>query len=153
MKLKQEWDKLTKGWFGTFVYIVLGFIIAYAVIYGLGIVLNTDTPVVAVFSESMIPVLNKGDMIFVYNSGEFVVGDIVVYETSETKRMLGYPIIHRIIDIDNGLIKTKGDHNLVPDPWGPITKDQIHGKVIIKLPLIGWVKIAFTWLVTTIINL
>jgi len=140
MKLKQKWDKLTKGWFGTVIYVFLGFIFAYAIIYGLGVALNTSTPVVAVFSESMVPVLNKGDMIFVHNNGEFEVGDIVVYETSQAP----YPIIHRIIEVDDNTISTKGDANPVADPWNPTPISDVHGKASIKLPLLGWVKILFT---------
>lgn len=142
--VKKKWNNLTQGWFGTFVYIVLGFIVAYSVMFGLGIILNTPTPVVSVFSESMIPVLNKGDMIFVYNNDDYEVGDIIVYENLETRRVLGYPIIHRIIDINGGAIKTKGDNNPAPDPWGSIYKNDIYGKVAVKLPLLGWVKIVFT---------
>ena len=140
MKLKKKWDKLTQGWFGTIIYVFLGFILAYAIIHGLGMALNTNTPVVAVFSESMVPVLNKGDMIFVHNNGEFEVGDIVVYQTAQTP----YPIIHRIIEMEGDMISTKGDNNPVADPWNPTPISAVHGKASIKFPLLGWVKIIFT---------
>ena len=137
--LKAKWDKLTQGWFGTVIYVILGFIIAYSVMHGLSYALNTETPVVAVFSESMVPVLQKGDMVFVYNDGTYDVGDIVVYHTQYRP----YPIIHRIIEIQGENIRTKGDHNSIADPWiTPVS--SVYGKTAIKIPLLGWVKIIFT---------
>ena len=52
-KIKNKWDKYTEGWFGSIVYLFLGFVIAYSFNVFLGYVLNTDTPVVAVYSCSM----------------------------------------------------------------------------------------------------
>jgi len=52
-KIKKKWDNYTEGWFGTIVYLFLGFIIAYSFNLFLGYTLNTDTPVVAVYSCSM----------------------------------------------------------------------------------------------------
>lgn len=51
--LKKEWDRYTEGWFGTIVYLFLGFAIAYSFNFLLGYALNTETPVVAVESCSM----------------------------------------------------------------------------------------------------
>jgi len=51
--LKKKWNKYTEGWFGTVIYLFLGFIIAYSFNLFLGYTLNTETPVVAVFSCSM----------------------------------------------------------------------------------------------------
>jgi len=123
----------------TVLYIVIGFVIAYAFNMGLGLALSTETPVVSVFSESMVPTLQKGDLIVVKGSESFEVGDIIVFDVSQ----YGYPIIHRIIDIDSGEISTKGDHNSVKDPW-KIKEENIHGKAILKVPILGWVKIVFT---------
>ena len=137
--LKKKWDNLTKGWFGTVIYLFLGFILAYTLMQGLGVIMNTETPVVAVFSESMVPVLNKGDMIFVYNNDDFKVGDIVVYYTPHKP----YPIIHRIIETDGNNVRTKGDANSIADPW-VTSVSSIYGKAGLKIPLLGWVKILFT---------
>ena len=139
MNLKKKWDKLTKGWFGTVIYIFLGFLLAFGLMQVLGLAFNSATPVVAVFSESMIPVLQKGDMLFVYNDGDYEVGDIVVYYTTHKP----YPIIHRIIEINGDKIRTKGDANSIADPWETPTT-SVYGKTSLKLPLLGWVKIVFT---------
>jgi len=134
--LKERWDKLTEGWFGTVLYIFLGFLIALAVNEGLKPVLQTDTPVVAVFSDSMVPTFEKGDMIIVQGSNEIKVGDIVVYDAPRYR----YPIIHRVINISSKGIITKGDNNPSPDPWITPT-EKIHGKAIFRIPFLGWVKV------------
>lgn len=139
-KLRKKWDNYTEGWFGIVVYLVLGFIIAYFFNIFLSFVLNTQTPVVAVFSDSMVPTFFRGDMIIVYGSKDFKVGDIIVFEVPDRK----YPIIHRVISFENGFIRTKGDNNFGEDPESWKTKiEDVYGKAMIKIPILGWVKIVF----------
>ena len=137
-KYRKTWDNYTEGWFGTLVYLFLGFVIAYAVNAGLGYALDTNTPVVAVFSHSMVPTFYKGDMIVVYGENDVSVGDIIVFEAPNRK----YPIIHRVIEIAPEGIRTKGDNNEYADPW-KIGNGDIYGKAVLKFPLLGWVKIIF----------
>ena len=139
-KLKKKWDRYTEGWFGVLVYLVLGFVIAYVFNIFLSFFLNTQTPVVAVFSESMIPTFFKGDMIIVYGTNSLKLGDIIVFEVPDRR----YPIIHRIISMENGFIRTKGDNNFSQDPESWKTKtDDVYGRALLKIPLLGWVKILF----------
>lgn len=140
MNIRKTWDRYTEGWFGTIVYLFLGFVIAYSVNLALGYVLQTSTPVVAVFSDSMVPTFYKGDMIVVYGDKDISVGDIIVFDVPDRQ----YPIIHRVISISDSVIRTKGDNNSGPDPenW-MTTKERIHGKAILKIPILGWVKIIF----------
>ena len=191
-ELRKKWDEYTSGWFGNVIYLILGFIIAYSFNLFLGYALNTQTPVVAVFSCSMEhntfnnwfcnlksnevcgkdengydttnfddywklcgswyesqnisknnfesfssnDGLEVGDMIIVLNTNDFKVGDIIIFDTDFRK----YPIIHRIY-ADGSKILTKGDNNSGPDSF---EKTKIHGKAILKIPLLGWVKILFT---------
>lgn len=137
-KYKKRWDKFTEGWFGSLVYLVLGFAIAYGVNSGLGYALNTQTPVVAVFSNSMVSTFYKGDMIVVQGVDDVSVGDIIVFNVPDRN----YPIIHRVYEINSDGIRTKGDNNLYVDPW-KINQEDIYGKAVIKFPLLGWVKILF----------
>jgi len=193
-ELRKKWDEYTEGWFGTLVYLFLGFVIAYSFNLFLGYALNTETPVVAVFSCSMehntynnwfcsslrsdevcgksvdgydttnfdnywklcgswyesqniseeefksftfSDGLEVGDMIIVLNTNDFKVGDIAIFDTDIRK----YPIIHRIYSINGNNFLTKGDNNASPDSF---TKTKIHGKAVLKIPLLGWVKILFT---------
>lgn len=134
--LRERWDDLTQGPAGMLIYVILGILIALAVNEGLKPILMTDTPVVAVFSNSMVPTYDKGDMIIVQGGTNISVGDIVVYDASGYK----YPIIHRILNVTANGVVTKGDHNLSPDPWvTPLSK--VHGKAIFRIPYLGWVKV------------
>ncbi len=137
--LRKEWDKNTEGWKGTVIYLVLGFIIAYGFNVTLGYALQTDTPVVAVFSDSMDPTFYKGDMIIVSGRDPDVkVGDIIIFDVPDRS----YPIIHRIYQITDQGIRTKGDNNPVSDPW-VVPRSSLHGKALVKIPILGWVKIIF----------
>lgn len=193
--LKEKWDKYTEGWFGTIVYLFLGFVIAYSFNFILGYTLSTDTPVVAVFSCSMehntynnwwypcelspdevcgtnqdgYNVANfddywklcgswyqerniskaqfesfqfrdgfdVGDLVIVTNTNDIKIGDVVVYTTP----LKPYPIIHRVYNISDDNFLTKGDNNPIPDNFGKVA---VHGKAVLKIPLLGWVKILFT---------
>jgi len=59
----------------------------------------------------------------------YVVGDIVVYQDKSSL------IVHRIVDIDENIITTKGDANYSADK--PIDISAIKGKVITTIPYIG----------------
>ncbi|NIM46932.1 MAG: signal peptidase I [Candidatus Aenigmarchaeota archaeon] len=139
--MRKIWDKYTEGWFGIIVYLFLGFVIAYGVNIALSFILGTQTPVVAVFSNSMIPTFYRGDMIMVYGEKNLKVGDIVVFDSPDKK----YPIIHRIHEIRDSGIITKGDNVPSTDEgrWGVISLEDIYGKAFLKIPILGWVKILF----------
>ena len=141
-KIRKTWDKYTQGWLGSIIYLILGFVIAFLLNTVLGFALNTSTPVVAVFSESMEPTYYKGDMIIVQDTGDYSIGDIIVYDVSERR----FPIIHRIITINpDGTYETKGDNNTGQLQFEHnIDQDRIHGRSILRIPLLGWVKIIFT---------
>jgi signal peptidase len=138
-KLKKIWNKYTEGWTGAVVYLIIGFVVAFMLnnvilVYAL----NTNTPVVAVFSGSMEPTFYKGDMIVVKGVENVSIGDIIVFDVPNKQ----YPIIHRVYEIDNNIILTKGDNNMNVDPWRT-SVNNIHGKAIVKIPVLGWVKIIF----------
>lgn len=137
-KSQKIWDKYTEGWVGSLVYVILGFVIAYSMNIALGFALSTDTPVVAVVSYSMVPTLDKGDMIIV-QGGEIKAADIIVYDVAGQR----YPIIHRVIKVNSdGTLETKGDNN-PSQLWFEhnIKSQQIHGKLVLRIPILGWVKI------------
>ena len=88
---------------------------------------------------------NKGDIMMLrgVKPKDINIGDVVVYESLNYKN----PIIHRVVEIkDNGDITfvTKGDNNFDAD-INPITEDQIKrtGKAVMRIPLLGWIKIWF----------
>lgn len=138
---KRVWKKYTQGWMGNIIYVVVGFLIAYGLNFALGLALNTDTPVVAVVSNSMIPSFYKGDLLVVAGYDSIKEGDVIVYDVSSAR----YPIIHRVIRVNtDGTFETKGDANPAQIPFEHnVTQQQIHGKAVFKIPLLGWVKIVF----------
>ena len=82
-------------------------------------------------SGSMQPTLNIGEMILIQEKKEYNVNDIVVF--SETD----FLVTHRIIEVNEKEISTKGDANNIKDE--PISKQNIQGKVIYHSEILGWV--------------
>ena len=82
-----------------------------------------------VLSGSMEPEFSKGDLIFVKETLEYAENDIVVFQDGNTL------VVHRIIEIDEDTITTKGDANNAADE--PITQEMIKGEVIGCIPFVG----------------
>ncbi len=84
---------------------------------------------------------NKGDVIFVVGPKNIKVGDIIVFNAG-----IEYPIIHRVIRA-NGTYSTKGDNDITNYQQLPmeknISKNQIIGKALFRIPFIGWAKLIF----------
>jgi len=155
----------------TIIYIVLGIVAAYLLNFGLGLLLGTKLPVVAVVSESMThdattPIKHYQYLKETFNytkekidswpiKNGFLKGDaLVVMGVPEKDLKIGdvivydiagqnTPIVHRIVKMENGQIITKGDHNPTYDPWKPI---KIHGKAVLVIPFLGWPKLLLTQL-------
>lgn len=94
----------------------------------------------AVITDSMSPVFNRGDIVFVRQTdfSSLNEGDIVTVEFQDGS---GY-FTHRITSIDHeaGMFRTKGDANLSEDPQ-PSMAEQIKGKVWYSVPLLGYISI------------
>lgn len=81
--------------------------------------------------------LNKGDIILTWGYSDYKKGDIIIF-AAPTK----YPLIHRIIQ--ESPISTKGDHNLGQlEAERAIPREDIIGKAVLKIPLLGWLKLIF----------
>ncbi len=109
---------------------------------------------------------SKGDLVVLVGAdpSKLKVGDVIVFQTPYAVEPYGNePIIHRIIRIDhvNGtlLFQTKGDNNPVsfgpvsgnnfPQPIdGNIPPSHVLGRAILRIPYLGWVKIAFAQLLS-----
>ncbi|KAL0572558.1 Signal peptidase complex catalytic subunit [Marasmius crinis-equi] len=129
---------------------------------GLGLVTNTESPIVVVLSGSMEPAFYRGDLLFLTNPPHerYHTGDITVYKIPGAE----IPIVHRVLETHDvstkvkipgltqkqpgdQLLLTKGDNNQVDDielyqglDW--LEKSHIVGKVRGFLPYIGYVTIA-----------
>jgi len=139
----------------TVVFIIIAVVGSYAVFVGLEIGLGTypESPLRSVSSGSMQPAYNVGDLLVIQNipSDRLQVDDVIVFEVSTRS----YDIVHRIIEVqyrslDGKLyFRTKGDNNPSSDYWrgsecwnGMIPQENVIGKVIFSVPLIGYVSLA-----------
>jgi signal peptidase len=125
----------------TVVYIIIGIALAWGINQGMAFALSTDMPVVAVESDSMIPVFYKGDILLLHGmeKGALKVGDIIVYSVEGRS----VPIVHRIVKLNpDGSYQTKGDDNSGQlDFEYHVPYERVHGKVVLIVPYMGWVKI------------
>jgi len=94
--------------------------------------------------------LEKGDIVLVTRTNQPKIGDIIIFKANQK-----YPIIHRIVNIKsiNGKIvySTKGDNNadqLYIEKQIP--EDTIIGKAVLKIPKLGWIKLAAVELIKNI---
>jgi len=165
------------------VNVILAFVLIKFIVYpGLGLLLSTSHPVVAVVSGSMehngmgfdkwwgendvwylengivneefrqFPLkngFNKGDIMVLMgkDAGNVKVGDIIVF-TSNKKD----PIIHRVVKKikNNGdfYFQTKGDNNKDSIKTSQLDETNINeeiiiGKAVLRIPLLGYIKIGF----------
>ena len=98
------------------------------VLYGLpkafSLILKSPYPMAAVSSNSMWPVLERGDLILVkgVEKDDIKIDDIVVYRVED-----GF-VIHRVIELKDKTLITKGDANQNPDL--PVAYEKVIGKTV-----------------------
>jgi signal peptidase len=154
-------SKLSSVWKSSYLKsVILAVIIIGGVIgfwFGLRAALGNEYPLLTVASGSMIPTLNVGDLIVVQgvsnasslHAASRPDGDIVIFRSPRTS---GELIVHRVVDkeMHNGLwyFQTQGDNNGGPDFWvgsdtfdGRISQSLIIGKVIGKVPYVGYIPL------------
>ena len=168
--------------------IVLAFILIKFIVYpGLGFVLGTQFPIVAVVSGSMeheqrtfndwwqtpcctsqqcttknnhediyknqnitkakfetFPYtsgFNKGDIMILQSATNLKQGNVIVFMAEGRND----PIIHRLVKINNKSHTTLGDNNCgsIAEFERNIPEEKIIGKALLRIPLLGWIKIFF----------
>ena len=89
-----------------------------------------------VLTESMEPEIKAGEMILgKYTAPEDLqVGDVITYK-GETGNLYGKIITHKIVEIEDEIITTKGIANDIADP--PINSSQVLSKYVVTIPLAG----------------
>ena len=126
------------------------FIVLIALFYGgtfvLRKALGTNNPMMVVISQSMVPTLGVGDLIFIraledYEDGQAggpPEGDILVFLRPGFEDEY---IVHRTIEKNlresGWVFTTKGDNNAYPDAV-PVSQSNVVGKVINRIPIIGY---------------
>ena len=112
-----------------------------------------------IVSGSMEPIIKVRDAVVTrrVDSNEIKVGDVVTYQ-SRDEAFYGILITHRVVNIkeENGkkVFITKGDHNQTVDRL-EVYGDQIYGKVIMRIPKIGYIKYflvtSYGWIIAIVI--
>jgi len=102
--------------------------------------LPSDYNLYVVFSNSMNPTIQAGDLIFTKKTNDYQTGDIITFlPTSYTKP--SESITHRIVSKkEEGGVNyytTKGEANPGSDP-NPIPEDNIKGKYLFRIPFLGY---------------
>ncbi|HLD10641.1 MAG TPA: signal peptidase I [Candidatus Nanoarchaeia archaeon] len=172
--LKKLWDIFWKddsilGWI---LNIIVAIILVKFVIYpGLGFVFNTDFPVVAVISGSMVHERgfdkwwvengNYYEQINIskeqfkdfrfkngFNRGDIMVlwgrSEINIGDVIVFQGTANKPIIHRVIERNgDGTYRTKGDHNS-DSRSDELKVSKVYGEAVFRIPLLGYIKIFFT---------
>jgi len=140
--MEEKTKKILKSVLGWIIYIAVLVGLIYGIPKGLAFVLKTEYPMASITSGSMWPVLKKGDLILIkgiQNRDEIKVGDIIVYKNPK-----GFTI-HRVVEIKEDTIVTKGDANNVND--APVKYEDIIGKILtlnqnpLRIPVLGTVGI------------
>lgn len=134
-------NKKTKSIVEILIYLIIIAILAVGTPKVLCYVLDTEYPVASITSGSMWPALKKGDLVLMegVEKSELKTGDIVVYRNKK-----GFTI-HRIIEINEKTLKTKGDANNISD--SSIKYEDIVGRTVnisgkpFRIPKLGNVTI------------
>ncbi|MEK6936985.1 MAG: signal peptidase I [Nanoarchaeota archaeon] len=170
--LKKAWyfiwyDDSLMSWF---LNVIIAFILVKFVVYpGIGLILGTSHPLVAVVSCSMehntdfdnwwksngkwyedAGIMKEKFNEFTFKNG-INQGDIMVLKNKDEIVLGdiivfnggGNPIIHRVVEKSANGFKTKGDNNSVPDG----TTNSVIGEAVFKIPYLGWIKITFNGLI------
>ena len=134
--------KIIKEILGWILYIAILAGLIYGIPRGLVYVLKTEHPMASITSGSMWPSLKRGDLILIEGidgKEEIKINDIIVYKNPK-----GFTI-HRVIEINEDTLVTKGDANNVNDP--PVKYEEIIGKIFsinnkpLRIPLLGMVSV------------
>ena len=85
-------------------------------------------------SGSMSPAIKTGSMLVVKSASDYTEGEIVTFWEDNSRSKT---ITHRIFQESHGSYLTKGDANDSPDS-SLVSKDQIIGRVLLSIPLLGY---------------
>ena len=116
--------------FSSFNY-VLVLLLLIVIILSLGRFLGLPIFISLIASGSMAPSIYPLDIV-VFEKKNYSINDIVLWCTSTL-----FCVAHRVINISEKIIETKGDANPVPDP--PVSKNLVRGVAILVIPRIVWI--------------
>lgn len=86
--------------------------------------------------------INRGDILLITKANNLKIGDVIMFDGGYS-----HPILHRVIKVGEAY-STKGDNyktnsrQLLSEK--DISQDKIIGKVVFRIPFMGWQKLVFT---------
>lgn len=92
---------------------------------------------VFILSGSMEPEIQTNGVVITHEINsmkDIAVGDVITFKVPEENNIR---VTHRIISIENGIIKTKGDNNRVADLYDT-TIDEVDSKVVFVINQTAW---------------
>ena len=92
---------------------------------------------VVVEGSSMEPLLHAGDIAAVREQHRYGPGDVVAFESHQLRTV----VLHRIVEVDDGVLITKGDNNDWLDPEQPVEADVL-GTLEWHVPRAGRILLA-----------
>ncbi|MDD5371489.1 MAG: signal peptidase I [Anaerolineaceae bacterium] len=102
-----------------------------------------------VLSDSMVPTLRTGDLLFVNTAYRNIQPNTII-----SFYYGGRTITHRIVGVTGSRIITKGDNNNTIDPWDVNVADVI-GSPVVRLPYAGlllkFIRQPIGWLVLVVV--
>ena len=145
-----------------FIFILVGVLLVSYYVDSRKSMRNLEKPLYGAYvivSGSMEPIIEVQDAVLVkrVDSDNIQRGDVVTY-LSNDESYYGIMITHRVVNIkeENGekIYYTKGDHNETVDR-SPIKFDQIYGKVVMRIPKIGYIKYflvsSYGWIIAIVV--
>ena len=102
-----------------------------------------------IVSPSMVPTIKINDAIVIkrIDNDGYKIGDIITFTSSDInyKNLM---VTHRIVNKENvsyknSIYTTKGDNNYRADPTS-VQTNAIHGRVLFKIPKVGYIKEFFS---------
>ena len=137
--------KALKAGINFFIYVLIIGMVIFGLPKFLSWKLDTPYPMAAITSGSMWPALKEGDLVFIEGmrkpKEELSVGDVVVYRN----RGGGTFTIHRVTELKERVLVTKGDANFEAD--APVSYDDVIGRTLtlkghfIRLPHLGSITV------------
>ena len=169
---KSVWQKI-KWWCNFITTVIMNSIIVILVLVGILFLAyyidvtknvnsgNWQPPLFGAYvivSPSMEPTIHVNDAILVKRTDDLKIGDICTYY-SKNPKYNGIMVTHRIIGTnvnENGELVYifKGDSNYSADELA-VSSDQIYGKVIMRIPKIGYIQHflsqAYGWIIAIVV--
>ncbi len=102
----------------------------------MGRVMGFPVAIIIVSGRSMEPTLHVGDIV-VGVKEPFKVGDIVIWCAGPT-----YCVVHRVVELRDGIVVTKGDNNPAPDP--PVPESLVKYRVVTIVRNYEWLPVVLT---------